>query len=413
MLPQKPGIYLFLDGKNRVIYVGKAKDLKSRVSSYFQNTYLGPKTSLMVSKIAKIRTIIVRSEVESLLLESLNIKKYNPKYNVRLTDKKAYPFIRVTIYDDIPKVLTSRREDDPKSIYFGAYPNAGAMRMVLRTIRRIFPFQSVVNHPPKLCFYNHLGLCPCPSVSGDKRSYRKNIKYIIQFLRGDTEKVLKGLTKERDNYSKAEEYEKAKDIQSKINAINLITNPVYKPFEYELNPNLADDLRNREVNSLFDELKKNKIQLQIPQRIECFDISNTAGKFATGSMVVFVMGEPDKRLYKRFKIRRENSPNDYAMMQEVIARRIKHDDWGWPDLMVVDGGKSQVSAALSATQALQQKIPIIGLAKKNETIITSDMNAISISRDVPGLRLLMRIRDETHRFTVAYHRKLRSKAISG
>ncbi|MEK7559598.1 MAG: GIY-YIG nuclease family protein, partial [Patescibacteria group bacterium] len=164
-MPSNPGIYLFLNEKSEVIYVGKAKNLKKRVSSYFINKKdLGEKTRLLVGKIQKIGVIKARSEIEALLLEASSIKKFNPVYNSKLTDGKAYPLIRITIKDNYPKVLISRRQDDEKSIYFGPYPNSGAMKMVLKIIRRIFPFQAVLNHPKRICLYYHLGLCPCPPV---------------------------------------------------------------------------------------------------------------------------------------------------------------------------------------------------------------------------------------------------------
>ena len=177
-LPQKPGVYLFLDKNSKILYVGKAKNLKNRVGSYFVVNKLGPKTKILVSQIKKIKTVVVPSEIEALLLEANYIKTYRPKYNIRLTDGKAYPLIRITIKDKCPKVLVTRRIEDNNSLYFGPFPNSEALRLVLRTTRRIFPFQSVMNHPKKHCLYFHLGLCPCPEITKNK-DYKKNIKHLI------------------------------------------------------------------------------------------------------------------------------------------------------------------------------------------------------------------------------------------
>lgn len=446
------------------MYIGKAKNLKKRVSSYFvNNVRLLEKTRILVSQVAKIETIEVPSEIEALLLEANYIEQYKPKYNARLTDGKRYPLIRITIKDKYPKVLIARRLEDKKSLYFGPFPNSGAVRQVLKTLRRIFPFQSVVNHPKRLCLYNHLDLCPCPQVTVDKE-YRKNILHIVTFLKGNTKKVIKNLENERNALSKSENFEKASEIQKKIDSIQYVTNPVYQSFDYRVSPNLEIDLRNKELLSLKECLAKNNVKIISLKRIECFDISNISGKLATGSMVVFVNGEKDPSEYRRFKIRTvDKIPNDFAMIEEVLQRRMKHTEWSMPDLIIVDGGKGQVSAALSALKAniyssseersdesrslssrqarTKKKIPVIGLAKREKTIIIpivppapigltqilptpkiarakkevdsrKSFKEISLPNNSPCLHLLMRLRDEAHRFAIFYHRKLRSKAFT-
>ena len=409
-LSTDPGVYLFLNKENEVIYVGKAINLKKRVSSYFTKNDLGEKTRMLVSQINAVKTIKVESEIESLLLEANLIKKYKPKYNIKLTDGKAYPLIRITIKDKYPKVLVARRPDDPKSLYYGPFPNTGAMRLVLKTIRRIFPYQSVINHPNRPCLYYHLGLCPCPSVFEDGH-YKKTIRHIIKFLEGKTENVLKDLENERDSSSSNLEFEEAARVQKQIDSIKLITSKFYKPSEYEMNPNLREDIRTQELLELKEELNRNGVGVKNLSRIECYDISNTSGKNATASMVVFKNGEKESASYRRFRIRGfyNGKPNDFAMMQEVIRRRLKHDDWESPDLIVVDGGKGQISSALEALTEEGRIIPLVGLAKREEIIITSDFRQIKLPRDSKQLHLVMRIRDEAHRFAITYHKKLRSK----
>ena len=415
--PAKPGIYLFLDGRNKILYVGKAKNLKKRVNSYFaSDVTLGTKTQALVAQVKKIETIVLNSEIEAFLLESHYIKKHKPKYNIKLTDDKAYPLIRVTIKDAYPTILIARRANDKNSVYFGPFPNAAAaLRLTLRSIRRIFPYQSVPNHAKKICLYYHLGLCPCPPVfssSEFKKEYKKTIKHIIDFLNGHTKKIIRDLTKERDLLSQNENFEKANVLQSKIVAIELITSPSYKnTLDLDVNPNFSEDLGKKEMNDLINILNKNGVLVKNLKRIECFDISNISGTNATGSMVVFINGEKEGAEYRKFKIRRENLPNDFAMIAEVLQRRMKHKEWSMPSLMIVDGGKGQVSSALEVLKETNNQIPIIGLAKKEETIITPDFKQISLPKDSEALKLIMRIRDEAHRFAITYHRKLRSKSF--
>ena len=389
------------------------------MSTYFTNKDLGEKTRVLVSKINKIETIRVDSELESLLLEANLIKKYNPRYNARLTDGKAYILARITIKDKAPKILLARKDDDAKSIYFGPFPSSNDLKIVLKIIRKIFPYQSVANHPKRYCLYFHLGLCPCPPMFKNEKAfknYKKNIRHIVQFFDGNTKKIIKELEDERDVFSKEENYEEAKNVQEKIDAINLVTSKKHNPFEYELNPNLRSDLRSREVNELLKVLKENDLNIKNLSRIECYDISNISGVHATGSMVVFTNGEKDSDNYRRFKIKRPPKvvPNDFAMMREVIKRRLTHKEWGKPDLIIVDGGKGQISSASKALFEANEQIPLIGIAKREELLITYDFKVIRLPRNSDALNLVRRIRDEAHRFAITYHRKLRSKyLISG
>ncbi len=370
----------------------------------------------MVSQIAKIKTIITDSEIEALLLESRYIKKYKPKYNIKLMDDKSYLMIRITIKDKYPKVLMARRQDDKDSIYFGPFPNGSkALRIVLKIIRKIFPYQSVLNHDKKICLYHHLGLCPCPPIFDSpqlRREYSKNICHIKNFLDGNTGKIITDLKKERDILSKNEEFEKAILLQNKIKAIGLITGPHYKKYsDSGFDSDFTDKLRKKEINELINILNKNGYNVKSLERIECFDISNTSGSNATGSMVTFVSGKKDGNWYRKFKIRTLSSPNDVGMMEEILHRRMKHYEWPWPNLLIIDGGKGQVSTAVKVLKNTNSKIPLIGLAKKEETIVTADLKEISLPKESEALKLIMRIRDEAHRFAISYHRSLRSKAL--
>ncbi len=434
---------MFLDKDRKILYVGKAKNLKSRVSSYFSSVPLGKKTAQLVDQIKLIDVTIVDSEFESLLFEAHLIKKYKPKYNVMLTDNKMYPLIRITKKETFPAVLTARRSDDKKSVYFGPFPSAGAVRLVLRTLRRIFPFKTSINHSKKICLYNHLGLCPCPEAIHSeqvRKDYRKNIARIIKILEGKSISVKRDLEREMKTMGKKERYEEAKELKRQLDAFNYVTQPFHLPFEYDENPNLRVDIRQKELLGLSDVLNRHSLAIGKLTKIECFDISNIQGKFATGSLVVLTDGEIDKSQYRRFRIRRENRPNDVAMMAEVLQRRIKRNDWPLPDLIIVDGGKAQVGAALAVVNGGGLNLPIIGLAKREETIIIQKKNVIarspqatvaiseiasslaprndkisfievSLPKDSPALHLIQRIRDEAHRFAITYHKHLRSQHI--
>lgn len=406
-------MYQFLDNKGEILYVGKAKNLKNRVSSYFtKGADLSPKTANLVAQVKKIKVIKVESEIEALLLEANLIKKFSPKYNIRLTDGKAYPLIRITIKEMYPAVLTVRRSEDRKSIYFGPFPSSNTVRSVLRLLRRIFPYHSTVNHPKKVCLYHHLNLCPCiPAFDNEvtRVAYQKTIKHIVDFLEGNTSKVVKELEKERNELSKKEQFEEAGNIQKQIDNINFITHPVHKPFEYETNPNLTEDLRYKEMLSLQNILSTHGYPIALPSRIECYDNSNIQGTNPTSSMVVLTNGNIDKSQYRKFKVRSVKGPNDFATMQEVLKRRFGHTEWPYPDLLIVDGGKGQISSAAIVLDDLGITIPLIGLAKREETIITRDFQEIKLKKSDPALQLVMRIRDEAHRFAITFHRKLRSK----
>lgn len=247
----------------------------------------------------------------------------------------------------------------------------------------------------------------------EHKDYKKNITHIIQFFEGNTKKITKELEIERDNFSRSEMFEEANKIQKKIDAIILITSKKHNPFEYELNPNLRTDLRGKEIEELLKVLKTQKVNINSLNRIECYDISNISGVHATGSMVVFTNGEKDSDNYRRFKIKRppKTVPNDFAMMREVIKRRLNHKEWGKPDLIIVDGGKGQISSAGKALFEANIDVPLIGIAKRDETLITSDFKSIKLPRNSDALLLVRRIRDEAHRFAITYHKKLRSKYL--
>ena len=409
---------MFKDAKGKILYVGKAKDLKKRVSSYFLKTALDAKTIKLISLVSDISTIRVGSEIEAFLLESSLIKKHKPFYNIKLIDDKSYPMIEIT-NDNNQAITITRKKTNKKSKYYGPYSDAGALKTVLKLLRRIFPYQSVKNHPKRKCLYYHLGLCPCVlAVPENEASYKQNLRSIGKFLAGKKEDVIKAFEKERDSYSKNEDFENAKIIQDRIERIRLITSETYDPFHYMEKPDFYYERIEKEVVSLKEILEVYYPQLENLSRIECFDISNISGKQAVGSMVVFENGDKASKEYRRFKIKTKNTPDDFHMMQEMLTRRLKNEDWPIPSLLVIDGGKGQVGSALKALTNTGKKIPVVGLAKREEIIVIPikkpggiEFIEVKLPHSTPGINLLRRIRDEAHRFAITYHRLLRKKAF--
>jgi len=389
------------------LYIGKAKNLKSRVKSYFQTKNLGLKTKILVSQIKDISYIRVASEIEALLLEANLIKKYQPKYNIELKDNKSYPFIKITIHEEYPRILSVRKIEKDKAKYFGPFPNTSSLRYVLKLLRKMFPYCTCKNHP-KSCLYASLGLCPHPKHEIGIIEYKKNINRIISFLEGHKTLVTNDLKREMEKNAKNQNFEIADKLKNQIQIINDLTNPKITPSQYIENPNLIFDRRNEELS----DIRKTFNLANNPVRIECYDISNISGKEATGSMVVFINGEESKKDYRRFKIKSKNTPDDTLMLKEVFRRRFNNSNWPYPDLIVVDGGKGQLSSLISVLDEIKQKIPSIALAKKKEEIFmekNEKIVMITLPKNFPALNLLIRLRNEAHRFAKNYFILLHEK----
>ena len=404
-LPQEPGIYQFYDKDNKLLYVGKSISIKKRVSSYFSQNNLGPKTNSLVSKIENIKYIKVFSEFEALLLESDLIRFHKPFYNIQLKDDKSPIYIKIS-KSKIPLIEMVRKNKFAKSDFIkGPFPSAKTTKSILKLTRKIFPYCHHKN-PKKPCLYVHLGLCPYPYANQQaQNSYKKNIKNIKQLLSGKSKVLAKKLTQEMNQKSKLEQFEQANIIKKQLQNLEYLTTTYHNPREFMEQPTLVDDLSTARLVDLKKRLKLDKV----PKRIECYDISNIQGKFATGSMVVFLNGKPQKDQYRRFKIRFLNTPNDFEMLREVIARRFKNN-WQTPDLVIIDGGKGQLSSASKIAALHSQNIPIVSLAKRFEEIYTQDdPNPIKLPKESPARQLAQALRDEAHRFAITYHRNLRSK----
>lgn len=418
ILPHAPGVYLYRDNQGAILYIGKAKDLKKRVSQYFQrDDAVGSKTKLLVSQITKIETIVTASEFDALLLEAKLIHDNAPKYNVVLKDDKSPLYILLTLSETLPHVLTLRRSDFPKIMHtadalFGPFQSARMVRSILRQLRHAIPYCTQKKRTGKPCFYSHIGLCkPCPSAAGaDKRMYRKNIYRLKNILSGKSDTVLHDLEKDMKTAAKESRFEDALALRNHIQNLHFMMQKRYDPMLYMNSDTGAEDIYANELSALGTILG-----VPVLHRIECIDISNIAGKYATGSLVVLTDGHKDTSEYKRFRIRRENAPNDTAMIAEVVKRRFAHPEWPTPDLLVIDGGKGQVAAATATIPSfVEESLPVIGLAKRFEEIIVPQgeyFKTIRIPYTSAALHVLERIRDEAHRFALSYHRLLRKKAF--
>lgn len=406
-LPETPGIYIYKDADGKIIYVGKSVSIKKRVSSYFSSKNLGPKTNLLVKKIAKIEHLKVFSEFEALLLEAELIRQNMPFFNIAAKDDKSPLYIKIS-NGHVPLIETTRKIKPKRGIYqYGPFPSGKTTKEVLRMIRKIFPYCHHKN-PKKACLYVHLGLCPYPYANElAKEKYAETITLIKKLLSGKSKQLLRELTKKMSQLAKDQKYEEASEVKKQIDKLEYITTTYRTPREFLERPTLVDDLKMQKLH----ELKKVLALEKIPRRIECYDIANISGKFATGSMVVFTNGAADKNQYRRFRIKYKNTPDDFEMIREVIARRLKND-WPIADLMVIDGGKGQLNAATSIVDKYKVKTKVISLAKRLEEIYSQDqVLPIRLPKESPARQLVQAARDEAHRFTNTYHRLLRSKAM--
>ncbi len=575
-LPHKPGIYLMKDAQGTILYVGKAISLYNRVRSYFQeSSVLGPKNRSMVAKVEDIEFLVVKNEVEALVLESNYIKQYRPKYNVLLRDDKSYPYIKVSLTEDFPRVYRVRSFQRDGNRYFGPYTNSGAVDSTLDLLNKLFAFRTCrydasawapprSGEPPsgwkqkllpRPCtqYYIHRCIAPCVAYA-TREEYDTVIQQVILFLEGKHDEVVKTLQEQMQTAAENLNFEEAARIRDRIKAVERIlekqriihtegqddqdvialassedetsalvfffrngklvgreffilqgtrdssSGEVMSSFIqqfYESSPHVPAEViveaepddkvvvqswlkekrggavsisvpKRGEKVRLIEMVKQNaqevleqqrikwltdsqKTQLALeelqealnlaapPQRIECYDISNTQGTNSVGAMVVFEAGRPKSSEYRRFKIKTVEGPNDFASHQEMLRRRFRRQssnnsesndpleenegentlqmeqevplqhEWAIPDLIIIDGGKGQLSAAMEVLQELHIDIPTVGLAKENEEIfIPGSPDPIILPRSSQGLYMVQRIRDEAHRFGITYHRKLRS-----
>lgn len=539
-IPTLPGVYQFLNDKQKVIYVGKAKNLRNRVRSYFQKNLDSPKTIALVNKIDDIQIIVTDTEIEALVLENNLIKELKPKYNINLKDDKSFPYIKVT-NELFPQIYPTRNIERDGSRYFGPYTDVKNMKSSLRLINKIFKIRSckfditneaIEKKKFKVCLDYHIKKCegPCEGlVTADR--YNSMVNQVIKVLKGKSDELINELKQQMIEASANLEFEKAAEIRDRIEQLYVYTSKqkvvstdleekdiisaafegkdvaatilnirngklvgkrqffltieddtaeqqiyssilkfyynefveIPKEIIIDIEPDEKETLlewlnsksnrkchfvipqKQSEAKSLLNMCKQNailalkEIQLQkmkkegnipyvlsalkrdlrlnqIPRIIECFDNSNLQGSDAVASMVVFVDGKPKKSLYRKFIIKTVEGPDDFASMKEIITRRyskLKDENQPLPDLIMVDGGKGQLSSAIDALNEIGYKnFEMIGLAKRLEEIfLPNESEPIIIPKTSSSLKLLQHIRDEAHRFAITFHRERRSKRI--
>lgn len=518
LLPQKPGVYKFYDKNGRILYVGKAKNLKNRVSSYFRKTEaLAPDKKKMVRQIAKVEWIVVNSETEALLLEANLIKKFNPKYNIILKDDSSFLYIKINTGEDYPTVSLTRRREQDDNKYFGPYTSAYNVRQFLKNIKFFLPIKTCANKPEKLCFEARLGRCAGHNLGPKSKStYHNVLKSFEKICNGQTTDLTEELNTKMKQAATIRNFELAKKYRDGLNYLKIfndrqiiIASPKDNTDVWHITKTEGGALATRliirngkmidahhlkmahtagqseadlyysllslfysgassapkqiisggilttddkfELEKLFKtkisygKTGRNKKLLTLaaangaeaelrqrpswlkkenagyalqkflslktpPLRVECYDISNLAGKHSVGSLVAFVKNVPDKTQYRHFAIEGFKGQNDPAMLSQILNRRLNHSDWTYPDLIVLDGGRGQLAMADKYWPAEIKKIPMIALAKKMEEIYLLN-GKLRLDRRNPALKLLQRLRDEAHRFALTYNRKKRLKTF--
>ena len=401
-IPKSPGIYMMKDSSGEVLYIGKAKDLSKRVASYFKTDRprSAKKTSLL-ERVKDLEYILTTSEEEALIYEANLIKEKKPRYNVELKDDKSFPFLKLTLSEEFPRLIITRKKADDGARYFGPYTRVKLLRKALSVMKGIFPLRTCRKIPDHVCLSFHIGQCLGPCIKKiSQREYREILRQLVLFLEGKKTTLLKELTQKMEKLAKEENFEDALVIRNRISALSEV--PGKKIRDYSGWGDVACKL-------------KRILRLpRLPLSIEAFDVSNISGKEATGSMVYFHNGRPDKSNYRKFKIKTVKGIDDYAMIREIVRRRykrLKEENGAFPDLIIIDGGKGHLWAAYDELVRLNlRRIPVASIAKREEKIYMLGSKAsLDINRDSQLLYFIQQIRDEAHRFALKYHHKLRKK----
>ncbi len=402
-LPDRPGVYLFKDKEGRVIYVGKALSLRKRVSSYFQpGRPLAGKLTQLVRQVADIDWIGTGSEAEALLYESSLIKENQPPYNVSFRDDKSYPYLKITIDEEFPRLFVGRGPDDPGIKSIGPFANATLLHQAVAAIRRIIPYRTCRTLPKRACLDYYMRLCPAPCEGKISRvEYQGNLSQIFRIVEGKKAEVLDELRAKMQRASQERLYEEAAKFRDQIAGLQ------------QLNPRRRQFIPSEALADLQALFRLPRL----PRRIEGFDISNIFGRESVGSMVTFVDGRPAKDGYKRFKINTVSGIDDYSMMKEIVRRQYEGQSPSGtipqnrlPGLILIDGGRGHLNAALEVLKELKLDLPAVGIAKEFEHLfLPGQQEPVTLPPQSRALQLLQRVRDEAHRFAIGYHRLLRGK----
>ena len=402
-LPKGSGVYVFK--KKGFLYIGKAVNIKERVKNHLERPSY--RDGLFINQTKKVGYIKTDSEIEALILEANLIKKYQPKYNVVWRDDKNYFYIAIT-KEDLPRIFITHQVKENAN-YLGPFVEGSALKRTLRTLRKVFSYYTAKKHPQGSCPWCYLDLCPGPNPN--KKKYQKDIKNLISILSGKSKSVFKNLKKEMKNASQEQAFEEAAKIRDQIESLEktLAHAKIFSlfPLEHRLVQQTSYYQAWEETEKKLKKILKIKKPIK---RIEAYDVSNIQGKEATGSLITFIQGRPKKDSYRRFKIRITGKPDDIAMIKEILKRRLKHKEWPYPDLILIDGGKGQLNIA---KKTVKNKIPVISLAKKENKLYTGNSKKPILLKNLPReiFNLILQLRDEAHRFAISYHRKLRSKQL--
>lgn len=420
ILPDKPGVYLMKDIKGNIIYVGKATSLKNRVKSYFHDSsFTSAKISAIASNTSKIDYLITSSELEALMLESSLIKKYKPKYNVMYKDDKTYPFFKLTINENFPRLIITRKILSDNALYFGPYV-AGSLKKMLRIIHKFYSICDLtVPITPKLkkpCFKEQLKLCAGVCIGKTNKSeYTKIVENVKEFLNGKQKELIEEIKENMLRASRNLEYESAASYRDQFEIMRLLYSQSESKIKFS--KKVKEESKEKFLQVGLVDLKRRLNLKKLPQIIEAFDISNFKGEYPTGSLVVFKDGHPLKNEYRHFKIKGVKGIDDFAMLAEIVERRynrLLEENKEMPDLILIDGGKGQLSKVEEVLEKLGIEVDLASLAKREEEIFIpgpAGHNAIRLSMDSASLHILQYIRDEAHRFAIKHHRLLLRKKI--
>ncbi|MFP6612832.1 MAG: excinuclease ABC subunit UvrC [Pirellulales bacterium] len=421
--PQAPGVYLMKDRQGRVIYVGKAKNLRSRASSYFLKAAAEEKrTAIWVREIADVDFLEAESEVDALLMESRLIKDIQPKYNQEQKDDKSFPYLQITTREDFPRVEFTRKPESNSVKLYGPFAGAGALRGAIQILQRIFKFRTCELdieaddekwHWFRPCLLASIGQCTAPcNLRISKEDYRKDIRRLQMFLDGKKQKVLDEMRAEMNACSNELQYEAAARLRDEIHLLDTLDK------RGELETHAQPEVFYIDPKKGLAGLRKVLSLPEQPRTIEGVDIAHLGGTETVASLVQFIDGLPFKPGYRRYKIRGVTGIDDCRSIHEVVARRfrrLEHENDVFPDVLLVDGGRGQLNAAMAAFTQFDLKPPtVISLAKRDEEIFVPDRpEPLRLSRHAYALRLLQYVRDEAHRFAQHYHHILRRKSTLG
>lgn len=405
-LPVASGVYFHKNAAGEIIYVGKAAVLKNRVRQYFQKSHKDAKTEALVREIADTDWIVVDTEMDALFLESEMIKRYMPKWNILLRDDKTVSYVRITMNEEVPYVSFTRNPVDDKATYIGPFYGKLAVEKAVRILRRVFPYY-IKPYTGKKTLDTDLGLTPGIEIGKTTaKDYKRNLRKLIRYLEGDKEKLLKDLEKTMQREASKGNYELAAEARNQLFGLRELKKKIV--FSDKEFLDISSDQALKQLQELLG-------LPEPPRRIEGYDISHQSGTDTVGSMVVFVNGASARSEYRKFKIRTSTN-DDLKSMQEVITRRLKHKEWDYPDLIVLDGGVTQVNAVLPLLETYN--IPVIGRDKSGDHSKSAGVKIIVPCKEMVHLpssshiaRLVARIDEEAHRFAITYHSLLKRKSM--